>query len=567
MSYRLTTTCIFILAFTGGFLTEGCGGSEPSPTSPPTTQLPTPPTPPPPPTVSRIEVTPNTASLEVGKTQRFVAIAKASDGAVISGATFSWTSSNTAIVTINAGGVATAVRAGTASIRAAAGGVPSSPVTINVSEPPPPEPVIATLTVSPSEATIEEGLTQQFVAMAVTSNGESVPDVEFTWASSDEMVATVDENGLAMGIGVGTATITAMTDGISGKAALTVTEPPPPIVHGLVITTAPVNPLGYTVGEIIGVRITFSEAVTISGSPLLKLGIGENVREAVWDIEASDGVMLIFRYVVTPEDRDEDGISIGSKALDVAGGSIRNGSGIDANLDIGDHAITNDYGHLVLGALQELACTDQRSMALSFSPFVVDEWDGTPFRVDIVRNFPDIVMEDYLLGELIAITRLADQIEAQLGYRIVEAGDLIDVPAGALRGWDQEFDRYWRNDLLPRDRGQILGFYLNDDNDAWGGTGSPMSSHLCCGTTSYNRRFFQPPHWTEWTGPNSPTGEAIVHELFHLLGFKHYYDQHELIGIQMSPGGLDRPWETKSPIYYATSTDIENLRCIFPKVE
>ena len=196
---------------------------------------------------------------------------------------------------------------------------------------------------------------------------------------------------------------------------------------------------------------------------------------------------------------------------------------------------------------------------------VVSEWDGTPLTVNMVRNFPEAVAEAYLQGELDAIGRLADQIQAQLGYRILERGDLIDVPAGAPNGWDQDFDSYWLNDLLPRRQRQILGFYLNDDNDAWDGAGSPMSAHPCCGTTSYNRRFFRPPHWTEWTGANSPDGEAIVHEVFHLLGFKHYFDQHELIGVQMSPGGLDRPWVTGSEIYYATWTDIENLRCIFPE--
>ena len=32
-----------------------------------------------------------------------------------------------------------------------------------------------------------------------------------------------------------------------------------------------------------GFRVTFSEAVTVSGTPLLKLGIGEHHRDAVWD--------------------------------------------------------------------------------------------------------------------------------------------------------------------------------------------------------------------------------------------------------------------------------------------
>lgn len=344
------------------------------------------------------------------------------------------------------------------------------------------------------------------------------------------------------------------------------TPPPtPPSVQGLTITTSPFDPRGYAVSETIGVQLTFSQAVTVSGSPRLKLGVGEDVRDALLDEEGSDGAFVAFRYVVTLEDRDEDGISIGADALDASGGAIRNTNGVDADLGIGDHAIADDGDHLVLGGATTQACGDQRSLARQHTGVVVREWDGTPFRVDIVRNFPDLVSDDYLLGELDAVGRLAEQIETQLGYRILERGDLIDVPARARDSWDQDFDRYWRDDLLPREGGQLLAFYLNDDNAAWGGEGSPMSAHICCGTTSYNRRFFRAPHWTEWTGPNSPQGEAIVHEVFHLLGFKHYYDQHELIGVQMSPGGLDRPWLTGSQIYYTTWTDIENLRCIFPE--
>ena len=129
-------TCVALLVFAGGFLTAGCGGGD-SPAGPGTTQPPTPPEPPAPPAVSRIEVSPNAASLEVGKTQRFSATARASDGAVISGVDVTWSSSNTAVVTIDSGGVATAAGAGTATIRATADGVASSPVTIDVSEPPP----------------------------------------------------------------------------------------------------------------------------------------------------------------------------------------------------------------------------------------------------------------------------------------------------------------------------------------------------------------------------------------------------------------------------------------------
>ena len=370
---------------------------------------------------------------------------------------------------------------------------------------------------------------------------------------------------LCLSIGCGGDTPSAPGTSPAPPASPAPPPPPAPSVQSLTITTAPFDPRGYAVSETIGVQITFSEAVTLSGSPRLKLEVGDDVRDAAWDEEESGGALVAFRYVVTLEDHDENGIGIGADALEVRSGAIRNADGVEAELDIGSHAIADDGDHPVLGSPPARACGQERSIALRATPTVVDEWDGTPFTVNLVRNFPESVSDTYLQRELDAVGRLVDQIEAQLGYRIVERGDRVDVPAGAPSGWDQDFDSYWRNDPLPRRRGEILAIYLNDDNDAWDGAGSPMSAHPCCGTTSYNRRFFRPPHWTEWTGANSPNGEAIVHELFHLLGFKHYFDQHELVGVQMSGGGLDRPWARGSPIYHATWTDIDNLRCIFPE--
>ena len=245
MSFRSIVTGLVTIAVSSALLYVGCGGGDSSPTRPtePTTPTPTP-TPPPAPTVSVVEVSPNAATLEVAKTQRFTATAKASDGTVISGVNFTWSSSNTAVVTINNNGVATAVAAGTATVRATGNSISSAPVTINVTEPPPPEPVVAGVTVSPSEETIEVGGTKQFAAKASTSDGTEIPDVEFTWSSSDEMVATVDSDGLATGVGAGEAMITATADSVSGTATLTVAEPPPPEP---VVSTVTVSPTAMTI--------------------------------------------------------------------------------------------------------------------------------------------------------------------------------------------------------------------------------------------------------------------------------------------------------------------------------
>ena len=98
--------------------------------------------------------------------------------------------------------------------------------------------------------------------------------------------------GLLLCLGVGCGGDSSAPTTSPGPAASPPTSPAPPpapAVRALTITTAPFDPRGYAVSETIGVQVTFSEAVTVSGSPLLKLGIGENVRDAVWDAEASDG--------------------------------------------------------------------------------------------------------------------------------------------------------------------------------------------------------------------------------------------------------------------------------------
>ncbi len=83
------------------------------------------------PSISTIDVTPATASKQVGQTQQFTAVAKDASGNVISGVTFTWSSSDPNIATVNNSGLATAVAAGTATITATAGGKSGS-ATFNV---------------------------------------------------------------------------------------------------------------------------------------------------------------------------------------------------------------------------------------------------------------------------------------------------------------------------------------------------------------------------------------------------------------------------------------------------
>jgi hypothetical protein len=86
------------------------------------------------------------------------------------------------------------------------------------------EGIVGQLTVTPSTATIQPGETQQFTATITDLHGNPLPGSPITWASDNTGVATVDENGLATGVGDGTATITATSQNLSDTATLTVVE-------------------------------------------------------------------------------------------------------------------------------------------------------------------------------------------------------------------------------------------------------------------------------------------------------------------------------------------------------
>src|SRR5262249_38546438 len=110
--------------------------------------------------LSSITVTPNPASVPAGLTQQFTATGNYSDGSVKNlTASATWASSSTSIATINSAGLATGVtQGGPVTITAMLNGV-SGTAQLTVTAP-----VLQTITVSPSSATVVAGLTQQFTA-------------------------------------------------------------------------------------------------------------------------------------------------------------------------------------------------------------------------------------------------------------------------------------------------------------------------------------------------------------------------------------------------------------------
>ena len=104
-------------------------------------------------------------------------------------------------------------------------------------------------------------------------------------------------------------------------------------------------------GDAITLFLTMSEAVTVTGSPRVALGIGAATRYAAFR-EIWDSNWLVFDYVVQESDYDADGLSMAADAFELNGGTIRDNSGNDADLVLGHRAaFDNDPNLKVDGGL------------------------------------------------------------------------------------------------------------------------------------------------------------------------------------------------------------------------
>src|SRR5437762_1844188 len=166
--------------------------------------------------VASVTVSPATASLTVGATTQLTATPKDSNGTALGGRVVTWGTSNAAIATVSASGLARGVAAGSATITATSEGK-SGTAAMTVTNVP-----VATVTVTPAIATLLTGATVQLTATPRDALGNPLSGRVVTWSSDALGVAAVSGSGLVSGLAVGGATITATSEGRSGSAAVTV---------------------------------------------------------------------------------------------------------------------------------------------------------------------------------------------------------------------------------------------------------------------------------------------------------------------------------------------------------
>ena len=186
-------------------------------------------------TISAIRIAPLNKSLAKGLTQAYTATATYTDGFtqdITAGVRFSTSDSTVAAFSAVSGSqnILTALKVGPVTVTATdpvSALTASTPLTVTVA-------AETGITVTPANSTLVRGLTRQYTATANYTDGSLINVTQTVlWSTVNPNVATIDDNGVAAGIGVGQTTVTATNpiivgdpaSGLSGSTSVTVNDP------------------------------------------------------------------------------------------------------------------------------------------------------------------------------------------------------------------------------------------------------------------------------------------------------------------------------------------------------
>ena len=343
------------------------------------------------------------------------------------------------------------------------------------------------------------------------------------------------------------------------------TREPPTLRAEAWLLSVPSDPGGYYASEEIRVVVEFAEAVTVEGSPRLGIEIGEHLRFADFSPWIEDdfpperpSFLQRFEYEVGSDDVDQDGISVPADAFDFTEGALMTVAGAKIEVEIYSVAPVRNAPnpsepgepldtHRVRGTLEPRVCTTERRFARRYHDAVlVREWDGTPFRFYWDAGIPEGERADaeHFFG---VVERLAERIEAQLGYPVLE-----------IAGWVAEDER---------------GFQIGrtDVRNCEGVRPEGIVATVIPERTPFNnlviaraRPSCAVVYWTRNDVDTTLDG-VMDHELFHLFGFQHSPESNHPF---KSPRGTGTPMTVHlTNSGDATPADIDALGCVFPHAD
>ena len=225
-------------------------------------------------------------------------------------------------------------------------------------------------------------------------------------------------------------------------------------VSTVAITSNPGTDNNYATGDTITVSLTFSEAVTVTGTPYVVLDIGEQPRHAAYSGDGSSMAAQPFSYTVLAGDRDTDGVSLQANSLTLNGGAILTTSdSTDATLahsamTFADHNVDNDITLVSnigqTGATDNITISATQSATVSFAALesdvsasvytlkeiALDVQTASPTLDVTITVLGDGAQTDYVFSGSVANTgRQAFTInQAYLRHALLESGSLVGFP-------------------------------------------------------------------------------------------------------------------------------------------
>lgn len=169
--------------------------------------------------IARVDLEPQILSVRAGTTGRFEVRLFDASGNTLPGRSIQWTLDDPDVADIAVNGTIIALSPGETEVVASAGGRQGR-ATLRVTSD-----VVAGIDVEPSDLALIFGRDATLTATIRADDGTIITDRSVVWTSAGTAIAVVDVAGTVHGVGIGSTTVRATLDGVTGEASVEVLAP------------------------------------------------------------------------------------------------------------------------------------------------------------------------------------------------------------------------------------------------------------------------------------------------------------------------------------------------------
>ena len=177
-----------------------------------------------------------------------------------------------------------------------------------------------------------------------------------------------------------------------------------PTVSSLVFSSSAGADGTYITGDTVSVTVTFSEVVTVTGSPRVQLQ-GLSTKYATY-ASGTGTASIVLSYTVLSADTDEDGLAISANTLALNSGTIRDAAGNNATLTHSEVAASSSHKVDAVAPTVTLAASSVTAISASISFTITGSEDVTCSTLSTVAG------ADFTLTNILTIDSIVQTSSA-----------------------------------------------------------------------------------------------------------------------------------------------------------